>query len=113
MKNKFLLVTKLLLAVIILTLINCGLLVFAFTLPTGRMRKHVAESYPLIEAEHPYLQWDQGYTNSMMDFWSEYNEYGMAINEDSEGYVLIAMIPFVIIVVLGNGYAFVHAFMAH
>ena len=45
----------------------------------------MAESYPLIEAEHPYLQWDQGYTTSMMDFWSEYTEYGMAICEDSEG----------------------------
>ena len=85
MNKKILLWFKIILIIVGLTFINCILLVLSFKLPTGIMRQHVAESYPLIEAEHPYLQWDQGYTSSMVDFWSEYTEYGMAINEDSDG----------------------------
>lgn len=73
------------LLVIILTLLNCCCLVLSFCLPTAPMRSHVAESYPLIEQEHQYLQWDQGYTSSKLDFWSEYTLYGVAINEDAQG----------------------------
>lgn len=85
MKNKVIIAVKVFVIVLALTLINCGLLAISFCLPTGPMRQHVAESYPLIESEHQYLQWDQGYTSSMMDFWSEYTLYGAAINEDAEG----------------------------
>lgn len=71
--------------IIILTIINMIFLVCAFMLPTGKMRQHVADSYLLIEAEEPYLEWDTIYNSSRLDFWSEYTEYGMAINEDSPG----------------------------
>ena len=71
--------------VILLTLINMLILVGSFMLPTGRMRQHVADSYLLIEAEEPYLEWDTYYLSTRLDFWSEYTEYGMAINGDSEG----------------------------
>ena len=71
--------------VIALTLINMLLLVGSFMLPTSRMRQHVADSYLLIEAEEPYLEWDTYYFSTRLDFWSEYTEYGMAINGDSEG----------------------------
>ncbi len=85
-KNKTLLIAgKAIIMVIILTLINCGLLVLSFCLPTAPMRSHVAQSYPLIDEEHQYLQWDQGYASSKLDFWSEYTLYGAAINEDAEG----------------------------
>ena len=76
---------KAVLIVVLLTVINMFILVGAFMLPTGRMRQHVADSYLLIDAEEPYLEWDTYYPSTRMDFWSEYTEYGMAINGDSEG----------------------------
>lgn len=85
MKNNVQTAWKAIVMVIILTLINCLLLVLSFCLPTAPMRAHVAESYPLIEMEHQYLHWDEGYTSSMLDFWSEYTLYGAAINEDAPG----------------------------
>lgn len=85
MKSNIITALKIMAIVVVLTIINCGLLVASFLLPTSSMRQHFAESYPLIESEHQYLQWDQGYTSSMLDFWSEYTLYGIAINEDAEG----------------------------
>ncbi len=85
MKKNFITFGKSILVVSILTIINMCLLIGAFCLPTSPMRKHLADSYPLIEAEHPYLQWDQGYTSSMLDGWSEFTLYGIAINEDAPG----------------------------
>ncbi len=85
MKKGLTILTKAILLVIALTIINCILLVLAFCLPTGPMRRHVAESHYLIEGEDPYLEWIWGYANTRVDFWSEFSEYGMAINEDSEG----------------------------
>lgn len=84
-KNELCIAGKALAIVVGITLFNALLLVLSFLLPTSVMREHVAESYPLVESESRYLQWNQGYTNSQMDFWSEYTEYGMAINEDSPG----------------------------
>ncbi len=83
--DKVKIVFKSILLVIVLTLFNMLLLVCSFMLPTGRMRQHVADSYLLIEAENPYLEWDTYYLSTRVDFWSEYTEYGMAINGDSEG----------------------------
>lgn len=84
-KNEVKLLIRSILIVVILTLFNMAMLVGAFMLPTGRMRQHVADSYLLIEAEEPYLEWDTYYLSTRLDFWSEYTEYGMAINGDSEG----------------------------
>lgn len=85
MVNKMMVLIKSVLLVIVLTLFNLILLVGAFMLPTGRMRQNVANSYLLIDAEDNYLEWDTYYPSTRLDFWSEYTEYGMAINEDSEG----------------------------
>ncbi len=85
MKNYLKISLRALLITIGLTLINCILLVLSFCLPTGIMREHVAESVPLIDSEEMYLRWDWGYTTTQVDGQSEYNIYGMAINEDSEG----------------------------
>lgn len=84
-KTKLKVLLKSILAVSVLTLFNMLLLVGVFMLPTGRMRQHVADSYLLIDAENPYLEWDTCYHSTRLDFWSEYTQYGMAINEDSEG----------------------------
>ena len=83
--DKMKILLKSILIVIFLTLFNMLLLVGSFMLPTGRMRQHVADSYLLIEAENPYLEWDTYYLSTRVDFWSEYTEYGMAINGDSKG----------------------------
>ncbi len=85
MKQELNTALKAIIIVLAMTILGCFLLVVSFCLPTARMRQHLAESYPLIESEHQYLQWDQGYTSSMLDFWSEYTLYGAAINEDAEG----------------------------
>ena len=85
MKKELRTAGKAIVITIVITLINLGLLVLAFCLPTQTMRQHLAESYPLIESESQYMQWAQGYTSSMMDFWSEYTLYGAAINEDAQG----------------------------
>jgi len=71
--------------IIILTAINCLLLTGSFMLPTSIMRDNVAKSKELVEAEGQYWQWDNGYTATQIDGWSEYRLYAMAINEDSEG----------------------------
>lgn len=77
-------VLKTLLTIVGLTLLNCVLLVLSYCLPTGTMRQHVAESAPLIESEDLYFRWDWGYTTTQVDGQSEYDLYGMAINEDAE-----------------------------
>ena len=71
--------------VIALTLINCVLLVLSYCLPTFGMRKHVADSAPMIALEELYPRWDWQYTTTQVDGQSEYDLFGMAINEDSEG----------------------------
>ena len=85
MVDKIKIFAKSVLIVVCLTLFNMLLLIGSFMLPTGRMRQHVADSYLLIDAEDPYLEWDTYYLSTRLDFWSEYTEYGMAINGDSEG----------------------------
>ncbi len=67
-----------------LTLINCILLVSSYLLPTSAMRDHVADSKQLILSEELYHRWDWGYTTTQIDGQSEYDLYGMAINEDSQ-----------------------------
>ena len=85
MKNQVKILLKSIAIVIFVTLLCMLMLVGSFMLPTNRMRQNVADSYLLIEDEEPYLEWDTYYLTTRMDFWSEYTEYGMAINGDSEG----------------------------
>lgn len=73
---------------VVITLINCIILVASFILPTEKMRAHVAESVPLINSEEMYLRWDWGYNTTQVDGQSEYDLYGMAINEDAPGNII-------------------------
>lgn len=71
--------------VIVLTLINGILLVLSFCLPTSGMRQHVADSAPMVALEELYPRWNWQYTTTQVDGQSEYDLFGMAINEDAEG----------------------------
>ena len=88
MTNLFAGTLKAIVIALVITLLNCFLLVGAFCLPTGVMRKHVAESTPLVESEEMYLRWNYGYNTTQVDGQSEYDLYGMAINEDAEGSII-------------------------
>lgn len=72
-------------SVIALTIVNCLLLIGSFCLPTASMRKHVADSAPMIALEELYPRWNWQYTTTQVDGQSEYDLFGMAINEDAEG----------------------------
>ena len=85
MRKGLIVFSKAIIIVFILTIINCFLLVMSFYLPTGKMRQHMADSSMLIDYEELYHEWAFGYTTTRMDYLSEFTEYGMAINEDSEG----------------------------
>lgn len=65
--DRFKVLVKSILVVVLLTLFNMLILVGALMLPTGRMRQHVADSYLLIDAEDPYLEWDTYYLSTRMD----------------------------------------------
>lgn len=87
MRKHLNIIIKALVITIAITVINCILLVASYLLPTAPMRANVAatNSKQLILAEELYHRWDWGYTTTQVDGQSEYDLYGMAINEDAEG----------------------------
>lgn len=78
-------IVKSIIITVALAIVNCIILVLSFCIPTQTMRNHVAESVPLIESEAMYLRWNWAYNTTQVDGQSEYDLYGMAINEDAPG----------------------------
>ena len=76
---------KSLVITIVITIVNCILLILSFYLPTSAMRQHVADSAPMVVLEELYPRWNWQYTTTQVDGQSEYDLFGMAINEDAEG----------------------------
>lgn len=75
-------VFKSLIFVILLTLLNCIILVGTFFLPIDEMRNNIGRSSELFNFEGIYPQWATGYKSTQLDGWTEAAVYGMAIFQE-------------------------------